>query len=390
MGDRLYKRGSVWWGWCFDVDGQRHAFSTRCTDRRAAEAACREQERRFADPAYAAAHAATLESALKRLLVDREQRGRASGTLSMYRVKAGHIVRVLGGETRLARITASVVDGYIEQRLEEGAARNTVQKDLVTLRAMLKVAKRRGEFTGDIGAVMPDGFEAGYKPRSRFLSAIEAQKLLAELTPDRAARVAFILATGARWGESERARLGDVDLARGTVLLRGTKTVDAARVVPIVAWGKPLLEHADSFAEGEEGALFRPWGSVRRDLAEACKRAKLSPVSPNDLRRTYGTWLRLGGVEPHLIGVAMGHRDSRMVERVYGRIPPESLGATLRQRLGDCSAYVATTRRTQSTERPQRHREPSDLSEISQVSVPRAGIEPATRGFSIPVSPPAA
>jgi hypothetical protein len=256
----------------------------------------------------------------------------------------------------------------------------------VTLRAMLKVAKRRGEFTGDIGAVMPDGFEAGYRPRSRFLSAAEAQKLLAELTPDRAARVAFILATGARWGESERARLGDVDLTRGTVLLRGTKTADAARVVPIVAWGKPLLEHTESFADGKDGALFRPWGSVRRDLAEACKRAKLSPVSPNDLRRTYGTWLRLGGVEPHLIGVAMGHRDSRMVERVYGRMPHESLGATLRQRLGDCSAYVATTRRTQSSERPQRLREPPDLSEISQVSVPRAGIEPATRGFSIPGS----
>jgi hypothetical protein len=78
MGDRLYKRGSVWWGWCFDADGRRHAFSTRCTDRRAAEAAYREQERRFADPAYAAANAATVESALRRLLVDREQRGGVS------------------------------------------------------------------------------------------------------------------------------------------------------------------------------------------------------------------------------------------------------------------------------------------------------------------------
>jgi len=231
-----------------------------------------------------------------------------------------------------------------------------------------KVAKRRGEFTGDIGAVMPDGFEAGYCPRSRFLSATEAQVLLAELTPDRAARVAFILATGARWGESERARPGDVDLTRGTVLLRGTKTLEAARVVPIVAWGKPLIEHTESFAEGEDGALFRPWGSVRRDLAEACKRAKLSPVSPNDLRRTYGTWLRLGGVEPHLIGVAMGHRDSRMVERVYGRMPHESLGMTLRQRLGDCSAYVARARRTESSERLQRHREPSELATLSAQS----------------------
>jgi integrase len=386
MGDRLYKRGSVWWGWCFDAHGRRHAFSTRCTDKRAAEVALRERERRVADPTYAATHAATIESALKRLLVDREQRGRALGTLAMYRVKAGHVARVLGAETRLVRVTASVVDGYVDQRLKEGAARNTVQKELVTIRAMLKVAKRRGEFIGDIGAVMPDGFDARYQPRKRFLTAEEAQKLFAELTPDRAARVAFILATGARWGETERACLGDVDLARGTVHLRGTKTEAAARVVPVVAWGNELLEHAEEHAEGTNGALFTPWGSVRRDLAAAWKRANIPAVSPNDLRRTYGTWLRTGGVEPHLIGVAMGHRGSRMVERVYGRMPHESLGATLRQRLGDCSGYVATTRRTESSERPQRQPAPSQPSELSRASVPRAGIEPATRGFSIPVS----
>src|SRR5690349_4511153 len=103
MAVRLYRRGEVWWGWCFDADGKRHQFSTRCTDKRAAEAALREQERRIADPAYAAANKATIQSALKRLLFDREQRGRAAGTLAMYKVKAGHVIRVFGGDTSLAR-----------------------------------------------------------------------------------------------------------------------------------------------------------------------------------------------------------------------------------------------------------------------------------------------
>jgi integrase len=92
---------------------------------------------------------------------------------------------------------------------------------------------------------------------------------------------------------------------------------------------------------GANGTLFRAWSNARRDLADACRRAGIAKVSPNDLRRTYGTWLRLGGVEPSLIGAAMGHADSRMVERVYGRMPAESLQSALRKRVGDCSEYVA-------------------------------------------------
>jgi hypothetical protein len=92
--------------------------------------------------------------------------------------------------------------------------------------------------------------------------------------------VAFILATGARWGETDRARREDVQTVGERVLLRGTKTDLAARTVPIVGAGHDLLAHALRCAEGEEGLLFRPWGNARRDLAQACKRAGIPAVSP--------------------------------------------------------------------------------------------------------------
>ena len=202
------------------------------------------------------------------------------------------------------------------------------------LRGALKIAKRRGEFPSDIAAVMPDGFSTDYKPKERFLLPKEAQALLGELGPDRAARVAFILATGARLGESDRARLADVDLSRQVVRLRGTKTKASARFVPVVGAAHDLLEHAIRYAEGEGTAMFRPWGNVRRDLAEACERAGIEKVTPNDLRRTTATWLRMAEVEPHLIGTMLGHTDSRMVERVYGRMPVDMLGKALRNRGG--------------------------------------------------------
>jgi integrase len=332
MSDRLFKRGAVWYAWCFDTDGRRIQRSTRCRDWKAAEAVLRELERRAADPTYAASYQATLAEALRLLVRDRKLKGRAEGTLDCYQVKAGHLLRILG-DRPLAHIDARAVDTFIDQRIEEGAAKNTIQKELTTLRGALKLAKRRGEYTRDLDAVMPDGFSSGYKPRDRFLTPGECQALLAELAPDRAARVAFIVATGARWGESERAMRADVNLARGVVFLRGTKTAAAARAVPVVGAAHPLLEHAERYAEGEGGVLFRPWGNVRRDLHDACVRAGIAPVSPNDLRRTCATWLRQAEVEPHLIGAMLGHTDSRMVERVYGRMPVESLGRALRARV---------------------------------------------------------
>jgi len=387
MSDRLFKRGATWYCWVFDANGKRIQKSTRCRDRKAAEAVARELERRAADPAYAASNQTTLESALQNLIRDRTLKARAQGTLEMLRVKGGHLTRILGAGLPLAQVDAKAVDAFVDRRIEEGAARNTIHKELSTLRGALKVAKRRGEYTRDVAAVMPDGFATEYKPRERYLSVSEAQGLLAELTPDRAARVAFMLATSARWNESELAQLGDVDLPGGVVLLRGTKTEGSRRAVPIVGWARPLLEHAVRYAEGQGGRLFRPWGNVRRDLHEACERAGITPVSPNDLRRTCATWLRQGGVEPHLIAAMLGHTDSRMVERVYGRLPVESLGRALRERLGeperlpeDCSVFATDAGDSEGSVGPGgQPREPF----FAGFSVPRDGIEPPTRGFSI-------
>ena len=64
-----------------------------------------------------------------------------------------------------------------------------------------------------------------------------------------------------------------------------------------------------------------------RDIRAACRRASIPEVTPRDLRRSHAKILRALGVEPHLIAGMLGHADSRMVERVYGRLAPAELGA---------------------------------------------------------------
>jgi hypothetical protein len=193
---RRYKRGKIWWGEYYDAGNERQRRSTRCTDAQAADARISEWERAAADPAYAATHQATVKGALEHARLDRKvAKRRAEGTLHMYKVKAGHLVRVLGEDTPLSHLrSARPVDDYIAKRSAEGAAPSTIGKELSVLRVSLKLAKRRGEFPFDLAAVMPEGFSLEYKPRTRFLPPRQVQWLVPELTSDRAARVAFILA----------------------------------------------------------------------------------------------------------------------------------------------------------------------------------------------------
>jgi site-specific recombinase XerD len=110
---------------------------------------------------------------------------RSTATAQFYRVKAGYLVRVFhrdaAGNTvpfRLIRLHASDVERYISVRRDEGASENTIAKELVTLRAALKLALRSGQWNGNLAAVMPIGFAPEYKPRKRFLSRQEVETLV--------------------------------------------------------------------------------------------------------------------------------------------------------------------------------------------------------------------
>jgi integrase len=395
---RLYKHdgGDVWYA-DIRVGGKRLKRSTRCTDKKAAEAVARQWERDAADPDHAATSKATLTAALNLLLKDRETQAKvgrkSASTAAFYKAKAGHWTRVLETNSAdnytafpLAQLQARHVDEYIETRRGEGVSENTISKELTTLRAALKLAKRAGIWKGDLDAIMPHGFAPEYKPKERALTYDEAHQLLAELTPDHAARVAFIIATSANWSESERVRRQDVSQDRSQVLIRGTKRITRYRRVPIVSQEqRSLLEHALQYAQGTGDALFAPWVNVRRDLHSACDRAGIPHCSPNDLRRTCATWLRAQGVPPHLIAPVMGHVDSRMVERVYGRLPIDHLAARLAQELGANGYPYVSPERVDSME-------PADAMDggLSKKTlenegflVPRDRIELPTRGFSI-------
>ncbi len=372
---RIWKRGRVWWCWYYNAQGERVRESTQQTDRKAAENWQRERERTALDPGHRAAHEATVTNALELLLADRLARTKATPprgsleTVQFYREKGAHVARVFGAQFRLVTLCAGDADRYIATRRTEGAHEATICKELVTLRAGLKLAKRAGLWRGDVEAVLPVGFAPAYEPRERWLTPTEAHGLVNELGDDRGARVAFMLATGAEWSATERALRADLPEHPTRVLLRGTKRKTRHREVPVVAeWQRTYLKHARDHGRGTGELLFAPWPSVARDLRAAMARlgCKLvgcdgrqaknkraactdpahakgapAPCTPNDLRRTFAHWMRGAGVPLELLAPLMGHATTLMVQVVYGRLDPAELRTRLEQAIG-CDTVVTT------------------------------------------------
>lgn len=371
--ERLYLRGRVWWTWGYDSKGERYDVSTKCRDRAAGVVHATEIERSAANPTAAAQAGATVGDACqlylrnKRKLVAREKRSVES--LEFFETKIGNVERILqrDGPVRLVDLTPTHLDAYVEARETEPGARtnskvsaHTIKKELVAFRQALELAKREGIFAGEIEPLFPTDHTAEYEPRDRALDRREVTILIRALLPDpndvfrkslldgdRAARIAFLVATAARWSGSERCMRADVAPDLSWVRLRETKTRAAERTVPIVTpEQKALLRFAVEHGAGENGRLFRPWDSKSRDLVAACRRGGIPRCSPNDLRRTLAIWLRAAKVPAEVVGMILGHTTARMVETVYARLArrPQDMRRLIESHLEldqNCSAFAA-------------------------------------------------
>lgn len=378
VSDHLYKRGDIWWCWYTDAAGRRVRRSTKQRDRRAADAVAKRYERAAqsaTDPATDAAD--TVADAIGHLELTADV---SEGTRHMIGVKGSHLARLLG-TVALGRLALDDVQAYCEQRTEEGAARETVRKELSTLRRALAMAKRRGRYAGDPGAVIPE-WRVRYVPKRTWLTREQVAEVCAQLAPHRAAWVVLAAWSGGRRSEVERMTWADVDLAAGRIRLPGTKTAKSLRWMPLAEELRAALDATPR--EARTGPLVRAWPSVVRDLAVACRAAGAPRVTPNDLRRTFASWLKQAGVDSLTVGRMLGHSTSRMVELVYGHLDDAAY-----RRAVESIGTVTRVYRASAPEAREAGEKTSGLSpnsaETGPKVVPRGGIEPPTRGFSIPM-----
>ena len=346
MSARLFRKpGSlVWWSSTTDDSGRTTERSTGHVNLDAASSSVDNTATTSPPPARPAAHkktpAAYIVNAALVDFLDFGELNRSAATIACYEAKSGHLVRLVG-DVALDALHVDTVHGYCRTRLDEGAARESVRKELCVLRQTLQLARDRGLFARDPAAVIPR-FRARYTPRRRFLTEEEFDLLLGQLEPERQRWITICVCTGGRLSEMEAVQWGDIDWKQRLIHLRGTKTKTADRFVPL---HRPLAEALEPLRGPDSDLLAGRWPNARRDLARACLRAKIERVSPNDLRRTFASWLKQAETDSMAVAKLLGHTSSRMVELVYGHLNQRTLEEAV-------ARLPITSRRAPITARP--------------------------------------
>jgi len=363
----------------YDAAGQRLQACTWCKDRRAAVAALRRFEREAQSTSGLSkdAPAHSVAEALEYLIAHGCSDSPAS-TLLMHSKKGGHLLRLLG-HLDINTLSVDHVQDYINQRLKEGAARETVRKELCTLRKKLMVAQSRGLLRRDGRSLLPQ-FKVKYIPRDRYLTEQELTLLLSALPAHRRLWVLIAVYTGARFSEVQALRWEQhIRLDAGWIQLPGSKTKKSYRKVPI----SDSLQDVLGQHWRPTGNVVEAWSNIRRDLAAACRRARIRQVTANDLRRTFASWLKQRGVDSMVVARLLGHTTSRMVELVYGHLNDNTLtNAVSTLPAAPESGNIRVTKPGHSVRRNTAS-ETTDSENFQEVAMPRGGIEPPTRGFSV-------
>lgn len=341
----IYQRreGGPYYGYWTDTKNRHHRKSLRTRDAAVARVRLRQLELVSTDPAAHARH--SLADAIGNLL-DVVSHGNAAATWKAYRQKGENLVDVLG-DVEIGALTRDTVLAYVRARKKAGAADGTIHKELVVLRRALAEARERGLWAGDPRAVVPS-IKVRYEPRERWLTARDGARLLDEIRhPRRRLWAALAMLAGLRLSEVERARWEHVDLDTKRLRVVGRKTVSAWRIVPIGPDLERLLRAAKKRDKPRAAdSIVSKWPNVRRDLHAAIARlnvidaklaakrrrrppALLQPISPNDLRRTFASWLKQQGMDSLVVAKLLGHTSTRMVEKVYGQLADANFVAAI-------------------------------------------------------------
>ncbi|MEW6470819.1 MAG: site-specific integrase [Actinomycetota bacterium] len=183
----------------------------------------------------------------------------------------------------------------------------------------------------------------GKRKAVRFLTEGEVEALAAAIVPSFEVVIYVAAYGGFRIGELVALRLDDVDWLRGTIRVDenltdvnghlefgAPKTGRAFRTVPIAdPVVQKLARHVeknqvraprDLLFRGRDRGVLRPNGWRRRHFDPAAARAGLCPLTPHDLRHTAASFLIAEGANQWMLAEILGHRDTRMIDRVYGHL----------------------------------------------------------------------
>lgn len=241
------------------------------------------------------------------------------------------------GDKPLVEIAPFDLERLKKVMLEAGKSPKTTHYCLAVVRQVFNFAKRNGLFHGDNPVAFVKKPTADNR-RLRFLTHDEADRLLSALadrSPDVHNMALLSLHCGLRAGEIFSLTWQDVDLGRGVLTLRDTKSgkcraaimTDAVKdmlsarqtgrlpsgLVFPSRTGERIVEMSNTFQLVADGLGFNSGVTDRRQK-----------VVFHTLRHSFASWLVEQGVDLYTVKELMGHGTLAMTER-YSHLSPDKL-----------------------------------------------------------------
>jgi integrase len=209
-----------------------------------------------------------------------------------------------------------------------GRSYSTVNHAIDAIRMLLDIAVEHGQLVTN--PLQGRGVKVKRNPRkpklpeasvlNAIFDAIEKDGGSGSRSRDAADFCRFLAYTGCRLSEAGGVTWGDVDLGRGIIHVRGTKTAAADREVPLIPVARKLLEklyarqsainlEIRAKAEIDPASRVVPVAEAGTSLANACKRLDIEPLTHHDLRDAFATLAIEAGVDIPTVASWLGHAD---------------------------------------------------------------------------------
>jgi integrase len=285
---------------------------------------------------------------------------RKTGDDARYRINALIVPKL--GQTQCDRLTTAEIQKWLRDRAASPARlrakkdakmpkfrefnksdgdaarrrRASANRTLTVLKAALNRAWREGKIPSDEPWRRVEPFEEVDAARIRYLTIVEAKRILNGCAPDFRRLTQAALATGARYGELTALRVSDFNPDSGTIHVRTSKSGKGRHIV-LNDEGAALFKSLAAGKAGDAIMLLKadgtPWKAAHqaRPMTAACKRAKIAPpVSFHVLRHTWASLAVMAGAPLLVVARNLGHSDTRMVEKHYGHLAPSYVADAIR------------------------------------------------------------
>jgi integrase len=321
----LYKRGNTWWVRFTPPNGQQIRRSAKTTNK--------QQAQEFLDGLRASywrmlqlgeKPKRTWQEAVERWLEEKK------GVKTTY-INDVRCLRWLHSflyNKYLDEISREDVDQIIKARLAEGVKNATVNRMMETMRAILRKAEKDWEWI-DKATHIPMLPEP--KRRIRWLTKVEADRLLAELPEHLAEMMRFTLATGLREANVTQLQWSQVDTIRGCAWIHPDQSKSRKAIpVPLNADALALLQRQKTYQKNTSSTfvfLFRgkPVNKANtKAWRDALVRAGIENFRWHDLRHTWATWHIQQGTPLYVLQELGGWAGPEMVQR-YAHLSAEHL-----------------------------------------------------------------